>query len=110
MKKVLFVSILLLVIGALILSGCSTKTTTMTQTTTTTSTSTTTTTTGPIELIFASNSPQGVGMSVVQEKWMQKIEEETGGKVKFIAYWSESLLKDEESFRGVQDGVADISP
>jgi TRAP-type C4-dicarboxylate transport system substrate-binding protein len=134
MKRLLLVSLVLVVIGTLILGGCAAKTTTttapvittttttkttatVTSTTTTTApattiTTTTTTTTAaqPIEIVWTSNTPAEVGMSVVQDALMNKIEEQSGGRVKFIKYWGESLLKDPEMFRGIQDGIADMGP
>jgi len=111
MKKLLVLSLVLVVTAILILSSCTTPATPTEPTPVPPAPSPTPPSSEkPIELVFASNSPENVGMSVVHAEWMNKIEEETAGRVKFTAHWASSLLADEESFRGVQDGIADLSP
>ena len=62
-----------------------------------------------IELSFAHTIPPVVPLAKVYQQWAQMISEKSGGKVKINFYWSESLLKASELYRGVQTGVADMS-
>lgn len=45
----------------------------------------------------------------IEEKMLNMIEEKSGGRIKFERYYSESLLKMAETYRGVQTGIADMS-
>jgi TRAP-type C4-dicarboxylate transport system substrate-binding protein len=63
----------------------------------------------PIELSFAHTIPPVIPLAKVYEGWGKMVEEKTGGKVKIHFYWSESLLKASELFRGAQTGQSDIS-
>lgn len=63
----------------------------------------------PIELSFAHSIPPVVPLTKVYEQWGKMLAERSGGRVKINFYWSESLLKASEFFRGVQTGQADIS-
>lgn len=62
-----------------------------------------------IELSFAHTIPPVVPIAKVYEQWAKMLDERSGGRVKINFYWSESLLKASEFFRGVQTGQADIS-
>lgn len=62
----------------------------------------------PIELKVASWNPPGIPFSVQAEKWGKMVEERSGGKVKLVFYWSETLVAQRDIFRAMQTGVADI--
>jgi TRAP-type C4-dicarboxylate transport system substrate-binding protein len=62
-----------------------------------------------IELSFAHTIPPVVPIAKVYQQWAQMISEKSEGRVKINFYWSESLLKASELYRGVQTGVADMS-
>jgi len=63
----------------------------------------------PVELSFAHTIPPVVPLAKVYQEWGKMVEEKSGGKVKINYFWSESLLKASELFRGAQTGQADIS-
>lgn len=63
----------------------------------------------PIELSFSHTIPPVVPLAKVYEQWGKMVGERSGGRVKINFYWSESLLKASELFRGAQTGQADIS-
>ncbi|PKN61235.1 MAG: hypothetical protein CVU57_30695 [Deltaproteobacteria bacterium HGW-Deltaproteobacteria-15] len=62
-----------------------------------------------MELSFAHTIPPVVPLAKVYQQWGKMIEEKSGGRVKINYFWSESLLKASELFRGAQTGQADIS-
>lgn len=62
-----------------------------------------------MELSFAHTIPPVVPLAKVYQQWGKLIEEKSGGRVKINYFWSESLLKASELFRGAQTGQADIS-
>lgn len=63
-----------------------------------------------IELDFSSTLPAVTSQSKIYKAWGDKIEAETGGKVKFKYYWAYSLLPNNlEIPKGVADGIADIA-
>lgn len=53
--------------------------------------------------------PPGIGIGKIHQKAAEIIKEKTGGKVRIDCYFSQSLLKYPDTFRGVSTGVADIS-
>ncbi len=61
-----------------------------------------------IELRYASPYAPQHPYSVADQKWMDKIEKETNGKVKFKAYWNGTLISSRESMTEVAKGVADV--
>jgi len=73
-------------------------------------TTTQTTTVKPIEIIIASPNPapEIYTGSAAQLEWSNGVEKATGGRVKFIYYYSSTLLAPPEMLKGTQDGVADI--
>jgi TRAP-type C4-dicarboxylate transport system substrate-binding protein len=112
-------------LAVFLLVGCSqpastpasTQTTTSTTTTTATATSTsmttttvTTTTTAPatIELIYADWNPSGAPVTQSYVDWANRIEQDTGGRVKITNYFAGSLAGNTEVFRACQTGMADI--
>ena len=62
----------------------------------------------PIILKYADPSKSGTSRTKAAEDTMHEIEKRTGGRVKHEFYWSESLLKGRDVFKGVQMGTADI--
>ena len=62
----------------------------------------------PIELKYASIYPPTHAFSIADQHYMQKIEKETNGRVKFRAYWSGSLISPREGYQDAIGGVADI--
>lgn len=62
-----------------------------------------------IELKYNDFNPQGMGIALLAEKAAKMVEERTNGKVKIVPYFSQTLLKYPETFKGVSTGVADIS-
>ena len=61
-----------------------------------------------IELKVSSWSPSQLDIARVTEEWGRKIEEQSGGAVKFVFYWSQTLAAYKDAYRVVQSGVADI--
>lgn len=62
-----------------------------------------------IELKFSSTVPPVIGLGKAQMAWIKKVEKESGGKLKFVPYWANSLLKPHEIFRGVNSKVVDMA-
>ena len=62
-----------------------------------------------IELTFSHTIPPVVPNAKVYQAWADQIAERSGGRVKINFYWSESLLKASEFFRGVQTGATDMT-
>jgi TRAP-type C4-dicarboxylate transport system substrate-binding protein len=62
-----------------------------------------------IELKFNDWGPPGIGIGKLHQQAAKMIEERTNGKVKVNCYFSQSLLKYMETFRGVSSDITDIS-
>jgi TRAP-type C4-dicarboxylate transport system substrate-binding protein len=62
----------------------------------------------PIILTFASDQLETHAYSQADKAWMQKIEEETNGRVQFECYWGGSLLNPKEAMAQIEAGVADV--
>jgi TRAP-type C4-dicarboxylate transport system substrate-binding protein len=62
-----------------------------------------------IELKFNDWGPPGIGIGKIHQQAAKLIEERTNGKVKVNCYFSQSLLKYMETFRGVSSNITDIS-
>lgn len=62
-----------------------------------------------IELKFNDWGPPGIGIGKLHQQAAKMIEERTNGKVKIYCFFSQSLLKYQETFRGVSSGITDIS-
>lgn len=62
-----------------------------------------------IELSFTHTIPPVIPIAKVYQKWAEMLGERSGGRVKINFYWSESLLKASEFYRGVQTGQTDIT-
>lgn len=64
----------------------------------------------PIELRFAFHVPPGSATNTAYlTPWAEKLEEATGGKVEVTTYPAESLCKSREAFEAVKGGVADMA-
>ena len=63
----------------------------------------------PIELNFAYWSSPKSKTAQANQEMLDRIEERSKGRIKFNAYFGETLLKISETYRGVQLGVADMS-
>jgi TRAP-type C4-dicarboxylate transport system substrate-binding protein len=62
-----------------------------------------------IELKFNDWGPPGIGIGKIHQQAAKMIEERTNGRVKVHCYFSQSLLKYMETFRGVSKNITDIS-
>jgi TRAP-type C4-dicarboxylate transport system substrate-binding protein len=62
-----------------------------------------------IELKFNDWGPPGIGIGKIHQQAAKMIEEKTNGRVKVNCYFSQSLLKYPDTFRGVSSGITDIS-
>jgi TRAP-type C4-dicarboxylate transport system substrate-binding protein len=62
-----------------------------------------------IELSFSHTIPPVVPIAKVYQAWAGRLAEMSGGRVKINFYWSESLLKAAEFYRGVQTGQTDMT-
>lgn len=60
------------------------------------------------ELKFTSTVPDVSGLGRAQKAWIEKCERDAGGRLKIIPYWSNSLFKPREIFRGALEGQADL--
>jgi TRAP-type C4-dicarboxylate transport system substrate-binding protein len=60
------------------------------------------------ELKFTTTVPDVSGLGRGQKAWIEKCEKDAGGKLKIVPYWSNSLFKPREIFRGALDGQADL--
>lgn len=61
------------------------------------------------ELKYVDWSPPTAGISKINQKMLDMMMEKSGGRIKITAYFGESLLKMAEVFKGVQQGLADLS-
>jgi TRAP-type C4-dicarboxylate transport system substrate-binding protein len=62
-----------------------------------------------IELKFNDWGPPGIGIGKIHQEAAKMIEERTNGRVKVNCYFSQSLLKYPDTFRGISSGITDIS-
>lgn len=61
-----------------------------------------------IEISFTTTVPDVSGLGRGQKAWIEKCEKDSNGKLKIVPYWSNSLFKPREIFRGAMDGQADL--
>jgi TRAP-type transport system periplasmic protein len=110
MKKIFLAAFPIVLIISLILSGCAGKTSSPTQTSTTAPATTTSSTAPPskIELkvgsLYAPTHPYGIAL----QAWMDKITQETNGRVNFAPYWSASVISNADNYLELTRGVVDI--
>ncbi len=64
---------------------------------------------GPLVLKWAAYQPPTSPFTVPQRWFMDEVERISNGKVKFKAYWAQSLVGAKEMMEAVRDGVADIT-
>src|SRR5210317_1480135 len=62
-----------------------------------------------IELKFNDWGPPGIGIGKLHQQAAKMIEDRTNGRVKVHCFFSQSLLKYPETFRGISSNIADIS-
>lgn len=62
-----------------------------------------------VELKFNDWGPPGIGIGKLHQQAAKLIEERTNGKVRVHCFFSQSLLKYPETFRGVSSNITDIS-
>ena len=62
----------------------------------------------PVELKMVTNYGTSHRALAVAEHWAKRVEEETGGRVKTEIFPSEVLLKNQEFYPGMLDGVVDV--
>jgi TRAP-type transport system periplasmic protein len=61
------------------------------------------------ELKYADWSPASDPLSKINQQWADMINQKTNGAIHITTYFSESLLKSSEVYRGVQTGITDFS-
>lgn len=60
-------------------------------------------------LSYASPNPATHPYSLADQEWFARIEEQTGGRVKFTPYWAKSLITSREGVDELQAGIADVA-
>jgi TRAP-type C4-dicarboxylate transport system substrate-binding protein len=65
--------------------------------------------TKPIELISSHTSPAVSGIGKMFKQWGDRIEEKSGGRVKFVYYWAGTLVPIPEQVKGIKTGTADVA-
>lgn len=60
-------------------------------------------------MVFSSSNPPVVPIVQAALKWFEQVKAETGGKVEFKVIAGGALLQEQEVFRGVQSGIADVA-
>jgi TRAP-type C4-dicarboxylate transport system substrate-binding protein len=63
----------------------------------------------PIVLKYATLLPESHAHSLADINWMNKIEKETQGRIKFQRYFGGTLLSPNEGYTELADGVADVA-
>lgn len=57
---------------------------------------------------FAASSPETDLSSIGYKHWASLVEERTAGRIKFQFFWAGSLLRSQQQFQGIRDGLADF--
>lgn len=107
MKRFLVTTVLVIIIGAIILSACAQPAPAPAPKPTPTPTPAPAPV-KPIELKIANFQPPGAPSTPMMEMWGKSIEKETGGKVTFTMYAGETLAKAAATYDATVTGVADI--
>lgn len=63
----------------------------------------------PIVLRYAATYTELHPQAIADIAWMEKIEKETGGRVKFEPYWGGALMSMDQAYVELSKGVADVS-
>ena len=106
MKRLLVLTLIGLVSLTLILGGCAQSSPASSNSTSATNQATAV---KPIELSFAHfQAPDSYASKNFLIPWAKKVEQATNGKVKMVIYPSETLVKQNETVTGVEQGIADI--
>ena len=63
----------------------------------------------PIELKYSDWSPPHMSMAKINQKMLDMIMEKSQGRIKITSYFAETLMKNPETFRGIQSGTADLA-
>jgi TRAP-type C4-dicarboxylate transport system substrate-binding protein len=95
MGKRLIVFIVILLTGATVLGGCAEA-------------PPASVTEKPIELKVATWGPPQLPISLANKEWAERIEEQSGSRVKFNFYWDQSLVKAGDTWTAIQTGITDI--
>lgn len=105
MKRLLVVTLMVVMIVSLILGGCASPTTPAKPTTPATPAP------APvIELKYGHQNPPGAWSTVrFSEAWAKAVEEATKGRVKITMYPAESLFKSNEAIEATIGGISDVS-
>jgi TRAP-type C4-dicarboxylate transport system substrate-binding protein len=91
MKKLLFILLAVAVVSSLTLIGCPAKEPDV------------------YHLKYSDWGPEFWDIGVRALEWMDVVKERTEGRVQIEGYFSESLLKSADTYRGVEEGLADIA-
>jgi len=62
-----------------------------------------------IELKYSDWSAPHMSMAKINQKMLDMIMERSQGRIKITSYFAETLMKNPETFRGIQSGVADLA-
>jgi TRAP-type C4-dicarboxylate transport system substrate-binding protein len=131
-KKIIMISLVIVLLAGLILSSCAEETAEPTPQQTTPQQEQPTEPSGhvsrylaiepkPVEkterpepekvykLRYSDWGPPFIDIGVRAQEWIAAIEERTEGRIHIDGYWSESLMKADDTFRGVEAGIADIA-
>jgi TRAP-type transport system periplasmic protein len=110
MKTLLLLSVTVVLMVALVISGCSTQSTSSTTSTKpSTQAPASTAQAQPIKLTFGSIYPAMHPLEVVNQAWMDKINKETNGRVQITLYAGGTLVHMFTAWDELKAGVADIA-
>jgi TRAP-type C4-dicarboxylate transport system substrate-binding protein len=62
----------------------------------------------PIKLKFTNYNPGAAPLSKMFDRWAERVEKETNGRVQIKMYHSGSLVGYRDTYRGIQSGIADL--
>jgi TRAP-type transport system periplasmic protein len=110
MKTLLLLSVTVVLIFALVISGCSTQTTTSTTSApASTQAPVSTTQAQIIKLTFGSVFNATHPLEVFNQAWIDKIQKETNGRVQITLYPAQQLVKQFTAWDELKSGAADIA-
>lgn len=108
MKKVLLIILLITALALPVLFGACSPATTTTPATGEEPKTTAPTAEKPIEIILTNSTPAAAPVSQTTKKMGDMIEEKSGGRVKFVYYWANTLIPTAEFVKSVRSGSVDI--